>query len=90
MLHRLTDAPLRAALREARAHLTGLAGRLESVSPDAVLARGYARISDLSGAPITRAASVRPGAALRVRFADGEIRVTAAGGRDGRQGALPL
>ncbi len=91
VLHRLTDAPLRAALREARAHLTGLAGRLESVSPDAVLARGYARISDLSGAPITQASSVRAGAALRVRFADGEIRVTAAGGRDGgRQGALPL
>ncbi len=91
VLHRLTDAPLRASLREAHARLAGLAGRLESVSPDAVLARGYARVSDASGAPITRAAAVKPGAALRLRFADGEVRATVSGGRDGgRQGALPL
>ena len=91
VLHRLTDAPLRASVREARARLAGVAGQLESVSPDAVLARGYARVSDLSGVPVTRVAGVRPGGALRLRFADGEVRVTAAGGRDGgRQGALPL
>src|ERR1019366_7853131 len=42
---RLTDGPPRAALREARARLDGTAARLESVSPLAVLARGYALVT---------------------------------------------
>ena len=90
-LARLTEAPLRAGLREARAHLGGLSGRLESLSPDAVLRRGYALVSDGSGHPLTAAATVAPGARLRLRFADGEVRATADGGRTAsRQGTLPL
>ena len=83
---RLTVAPLRAALREARSRLEGMAGRLEAVSPEAVLKRGYALVFDRRGAPLTGAAAVRPGADLRLHFADGEVRATAAG----RQGRLPL
>ena len=89
VLGRLTDAAPRAAMREARARLEGSAARLESVSPLAVLARGYALVTDGSGVPVTQAAGVKPGSRMRVRFADGEVKVTADGGRtDGRQGVL--
>ena len=90
-LNRLTDAPLRGALREARAHLAGMSGRLESVSPLAVLQRGYALVSDTAGHPLTSAASVTPGAKLRIRFADAEVGATADGiGKSDRQGRLPI
>jgi exodeoxyribonuclease VII large subunit len=77
VLSRLNDAPLRAGLREARARLDGLAARLNSVSHEQVLARGYALVFDLAGHPVTLAAGVRPGARLKVRFADAEVAVTA-------------
>jgi exodeoxyribonuclease VII large subunit len=84
-LGRLSDAPLRASLREARVRLEATAARLESVSPLAVLQRGYAVVSDASGRPLTSAAKVAPGARLNLRFADGEVGATA-----DRQGRLPL
>jgi exodeoxyribonuclease VII large subunit len=90
-LGRLNDAPLRGALREARARLDGTGARLESVSPLAVLQRGYALVSDPAGHPLTSAAAVKPGARLKLRFADGEVGATADGGRKmDRQGQLPL
>ena len=90
-LARLTSAPLRAGIREARAHLTGLAARLDSVSPEAVLKRGYALVYDASGHPLTSAGAVDAGARLRLRFGDGDVRVTADGGSPAkRQFALPL
>jgi exodeoxyribonuclease VII large subunit len=87
-LGRLSDAPLHALLRETRARLQGTAARLESVSPLAVLQRGYAMVSDPAGRPLTTAAAVTPGARLRLRFADGEVGATA--DRPERQGRLPL
>ena len=87
-LGRLSAAPLRASLRETRARLEGTAARLESVSPLAVLQRGYAVVSDAAGHPLTNAAAVGPGARLRLRFADGEVGATA--DRPDRQGRLPL
>ncbi len=91
VLPRLNPAPLQARLREARARLEGFAARLEAVSYQAVLARGYAAVFDAAGAPLTSAAAVAPGAALRLRFSDGEVRATAEGGRrDPRQARLPL
>ena len=90
ILGRLTASVPRAALREARARLDGTAARLESVSPLAVLARGYALVTDPKGAPITQAVVVKPGARMRLRFADGEVRATADGGKPAdRQGMLP-
>ena len=88
-LPRLSAAPLQGRLREARARLEGLAARLESVSHRAVLARGYAAVLDAGGHPLTSAAAVKPGAALRIAFADGEVRATA-DKADRRQAALPL
>ncbi len=91
ILPRLSDAPLRARLREARARLDGAAARLASVSYVNVLARGYVLVSDAAGHPLTTAGAVKPGAELRLRFTDGERRATAAGGKaPSRQGSLPL
>jgi exodeoxyribonuclease VII large subunit len=87
-LGRLSDAPLRGALRETRARLEGAAARLESVSPLAVLQRGYAVVSDAAGHPLTSAAAISPGTHLSLRFADGEVGATA--DRPERQGRLPL
>ena len=91
VLGRLSDAPIRASLREARARLEGSAARLESVSPLAVLQRGYALVTDPAGHPLTSAGAIRPGARLALRFADGEVRATADGARKtDRQGELGL
>jgi exodeoxyribonuclease VII large subunit len=89
VLPRLSPAPLQARLREAAARLEGFAARLESVSHKAVLARGYALLFDTKGGAVTRAAQVAPGMALRVMLADGDVGVTANGGRP-RQASLDL
>ncbi len=90
-LSRLSASPLRASLREARAHLTGLAARLDGVSPEAVLRRGYALVFDPAGHAVTKAENVVPGARLRLRFADDAVGVTVDGGKPAsRQGLLPL
>jgi exodeoxyribonuclease VII large subunit len=91
VLPRLSDAPVRAQLREAQARLAGAAAGLEALSYTRVLERGFALVSDAAGHPLTSAAAIRPGAKLRLRLADGEVRATADGGKAGsRQGALPL
>jgi exodeoxyribonuclease VII large subunit len=89
-LTRLTDAPVRAVLREALVRLDGAAARLESVSPEAVLRRGYALVFDEADHPVASAAGVRPGRTLRLRFADGEAKVVGGEARVSRQGSLPL
>jgi len=89
VLPRLTAAPVEARLRESRARLEGLSARLESVSHKAVLARGYAMVFGTDGHAVTTASAVKPGAALRINFADGDVRATAARD-DKRQRALPL
>jgi len=91
VLARVSPAPLQARLREARARLDGAAGRLDAVSPLAVLQRGYALVTDPRGHPLTTAAAIGPGARLRLRFADGEVGATAdGGGKSDRQGRLEL
>ncbi|MGH7153879.1 MAG: exodeoxyribonuclease VII large subunit [Acetobacteraceae bacterium] len=91
VLGRFTEAPIRACLRHYQAQVAGAGAHLDSVSPLAVLQRGYALVADNAGHPLTSAALVSPGARLRLHFADGEVGVTAdnAGGSE-RQGRLPL
>lgn len=72
------DSTLRAASGQARhraeSRLSSLAGRLENLSPLAVLARGYAVCWNEDGTTIIRRASaVAPGDRVRVTLHDGEI-----------------
>jgi len=64
-----------------RARADGLFALLETLSHKATLARGFALALDEGGTPLTRAGAVAPGAALRLRFADGDVAATADGGR---------
>jgi exodeoxyribonuclease VII large subunit len=52
------------------------AGKLDSLSPLGVLARGYAIAFDLQGRVIKRAADVSAGEKVRVRVSDGEMDCT--------------
>ncbi len=87
---RLTLAPLLSALRESHTRLEAAAARLDSVSHQAVLNRGYAVVLDGAGQAVTRAAAVKRGQRLRLVFADGEKGVTADGYAKPVQAALPL
>ena len=89
-LPRLSEAPVRGRLREAAARLEGLAGRLQAGDPRAVLARGYAMVTDVAGRPVTSAASIASAARLRLEFADGSVEVQRSGGAGKRQAELPL
>lgn len=76
------DTAIRGLLREARAgletrrrRLAAAAGRLESLSPLAVLSRGYAMVRrERDGAIVRRAREAPAGERLRIRVAEGEIR----------------
>jgi exodeoxyribonuclease VII large subunit len=63
--------------------LEGLGQLLDSLSYERVLARGFALVRDGAGLPVLAAASVRPGAALVIQFADGDVPVTADAGPPG-------
>jgi exodeoxyribonuclease VII large subunit len=78
LLAQRLEAPLPGRLREASLRLENLAARLDSVSYEKVLARGFALVTNAKGAAISSASSIAPGATLKIRFADGEVGVTAA------------
>ena len=63
----------------ARAKLGELSAKLHSLSPLAVLARGYALASDHSGAPIKSVAALHNGDPMYVRLADGTADCTITG-----------
>jgi exodeoxyribonuclease VII large subunit len=85
---RLSPAPVRALIRQKRTALEGLSARLDSASYQSVLARGFALVRDTEGHAVTAAARVAPGQALRLTFADGEVRA-AAEGAPKRKAATP-
>ena len=61
---------------------------LGSLGYKAVLARGYALVRDDAGRPLRSAATVLPGQALAIEFADGSIKASAEGvGKDGAEPA---
>jgi len=89
---RLGTESLRARIGLDRARLTGIVGRLESVSPEAVLARGYALVQDGHGKPVTTASGRSRGGAITLRFADGtrQGRLDPLGAEKKEQGDLGL
>ena len=89
-LARLSPAMLASGLREARTRLQAAAARLDSVSYEKVSERGFALVADGTGHPLTRAAAVRPGARLQIRFADGTVGAAADTKGASVQGFLPF
>ncbi|MDE2319989.1 MAG: exodeoxyribonuclease VII large subunit [Rhodospirillales bacterium] len=76
--HRLATS-LPARQKEALILLDALGARLDSVSYERILGRGFALVTTPRGTAVTSAAAIAPGASLRLRFADGRIEVRAAG-----------
>ena len=74
-------APAPGQSRERAARVEGLAARLEAVSYNAVLARGFALVQGPDGVTLTQASQVTPGANLTLTFQDGAVKATAAGGK---------
>ncbi|NHN89240.1 exodeoxyribonuclease VII large subunit [Acetobacter conturbans] len=87
---RLTVAPLQALCRERQARLTGVANVLDSVSPRAVLERGYVLVRDAAGEPVTRATKLHNGNHVTLVFADDERHARIEDRKATTQGALDL
>ncbi|HVR72142.1 MAG TPA: exodeoxyribonuclease VII large subunit [Vicinamibacteria bacterium] len=64
---------VRARLAGGRSALARFAGKLDSLSPLAVLSRGYALVWDEHGRLLREPADVAPGDPLRIRVAGGEV-----------------
>jgi exodeoxyribonuclease VII large subunit len=80
--HRLDR--LRARLTQAERLLATL-----RLSEQAILERGYALVLDASGTLVKRAADVKSGEALELRFADGSAHALATGAAGQKAGAKP-
>lgn len=63
-------------LKEKTRQFTGLAASLDAMSPLKVLGRGYSFAQDRQGTIVRSVTQIRPGQALRLRFADGAAQVT--------------
>lgn len=77
----LRPTMLRERLHSERLRLSGFERLLRSLDPRALLARGYALVTDPSGALVTTAAAARAGRALTLAFADGDVPVEVSDGR---------
>jgi len=75
--HRLSAPLLQANLRNAGQRLAALERVMRSLDPDAVLERGFARVTDAAGRTLTSAAQAGNEPALTLRFRDGAVGVTA-------------
>ncbi len=76
----LTPAPVVSLLRHDRTRLAALSARLEAVSYQAVLARGFALVTrEEDGTLLPRAAEIGAGARLKLVLADGTVGATADG-----------
>lgn len=77
-------------LLQVREHrLSTLAARLQALDPTAVLARGYSLVTTANGQVVRHPAQVRPGDALHVRLAEGQLHVRV-NPPEPQQQALPL
>ncbi len=67
---------LATGLQNRRSALSALAGRLDGLSPLAVLARGYALVWDASGRLVRRAVELEAGEPIRIRVHEGRVEAT--------------
>jgi exodeoxyribonuclease VII large subunit len=78
LLEQRLKTPIPGRLREAKLRLENFSTRLDAVSYAAVLARGFALVTNAKGATVSSAAAVTPGSALTIKFADGDVAVKTA------------
>ena len=74
----LSPPLLRARAEQAKGRLGGLGRVLQSLNPNAVLVRGYARISARNGRTLIDRAAAASEAALTIHFSDGTLDVVPA------------
>jgi exodeoxyribonuclease VII large subunit len=72
-IERRLEASVRNRVTARRSSLARAAGKLDSLSPLAVLSRGYALVFDDQGRLLHRAADAAVGASLRVRLGEGAL-----------------
>jgi exodeoxyribonuclease VII large subunit len=65
-------AIVRQRLAQHRERLSAVGALLQTLSPEATLARGYSITFDAEGRVVRSARALEPGGAIRSRFADGE------------------
>ena len=82
----IRPATLARRVEAARARLADVGRLVDSLNPDRILERGYARVEGQDGATLTTAAAARAAGAIRLRFRDGAV---AAGVEDGDGTAVP-
>ncbi len=74
-LERRLSASAGHLLQVARLHLTGLAQHMAALSPQAVLERGYAIVTNQAHQAVMRVEQVSPGEGLNVQVSDGDFNV---------------
>ena len=72
---RLSPAMLRHRLERGRDRLAATARLMASLDPDAVLQRGYVRVTGVDGRTVCEASSARDERALSLKFRDGVVEV---------------
>ena len=68
-----------AAIRTDRRRLEEIRRAIQALSPEHVLARGYALVLDIRGRTVRSRDQVRPGDVLQIRLPDGEVAAVVAG-----------
>ncbi|MEH3099259.1 exodeoxyribonuclease VII large subunit [Sphingomonas adhaesiva] len=76
----IRPATLERRVEAARARLADVGRLIDSLNPDRILQRGYARVEDRAGATVTTAAGATAAGALTLRFRDGAVEVQASDG----------
>lgn len=84
---RLVPAQLTARLAAARERLDALARLMVSLNPDAILDRGYVRVTAADGRTLVSKAAAAKEPSLALHFRDGELAVMPAEGRSPRAAA---
>jgi exodeoxyribonuclease VII large subunit len=75
----IRPATLERRLEAGRRRLADVGRLVDSLNPDRILERGYARVEAAGGATVTTAESARVAGALSLRFRDGAVAVEVAG-----------
>lgn len=86
---RLTPALVTSRIAAQAERVAGLARLMQSLNPDAILERGYVRVTDAQGRTLVSRAAAAGEASLALHFRDGELAVTPLGAQIPKTSAKP-